>query len=170
MPPLADAWAQVIDVADLAAFVRGAGEDGVGGAVDAVGEPVLLRDLLIQAAEVADFTGEWVEASAAQLAEAGVGHWSGPRSLPLWLPADMQGFSRRSHAAYDRAGGTLRSLGETLRRTLEDERARGLDRDRRSGLSRAEEWLCRPAPLTGQGAPVRRKAPAAVITSIGTPP
>ena len=63
-----------------------------------------------QAADVAGFTGEWVEASAAALADAGVAHWAGPRSLPLWLPADRPGFARRSHAAYDRLGGELRPL------------------------------------------------------------
>ena len=139
VPPLEEAWAQVIDVADLAALVQRAGAASTTGAVDAVGEPVPLRDLLAQAADVAGFTGEFVEASAAELSDLGVAHWSGPRSLPLWLPAEMAGFARRSHAAYDRAGGRLRSLPETLIGTLEDERARGLDRDRRSGLSRTEE-------------------------------
>ncbi|MGC5169370.1 hypothetical protein ACLQ2Q_01820 [Microbacterium sp. DT81.1] len=90
-------------------------------------------------AGVAGFPGEFVEASAAGLGALGVAHWSGPRSLPLWLPAEMAGFARRSHAAYDRAGGRIRSLRETLLATLEDERARGLDRHRRSGLSRTEE-------------------------------
>ncbi|HEX5858689.1 MAG TPA: reductase [Microbacterium sp.] len=139
VPPLEGAWAQVIDVADLATFVRRAGDARETGAVDAVGEPVPLRDLLAQAADAAAFTGERIEASAADLVDAGVAHWAGPRSLPLWLPADRPGFARRSHAAYDRMGGALRPLSETLERTLGDERARGLDRERRSGLTRAEE-------------------------------
>jgi nucleoside-diphosphate-sugar epimerase len=139
VPPLEGAWAQVIDVADLSGFVARAGAEGETGAVDAVGEPIPLRELFVQAADVAGFTGELVETSAAQLANADVAHWAGRRSLPLWLPADMPGFGRRSHAAYDRAGGRLRPLRDTLVRTLDDERERGLDRDRRSGLTRAEE-------------------------------
>ena len=139
LPPLDEAWAQVIDVADLAAFVRRAGAAGATGAVDAVGEPTGLRELLTHAADAAGFTGERVEASAAALLDAGVAYWAGPRSLPLWLPADRPGFARRSHAAYDRLGGQLRPLGDTIARTLGDERARGLDRERRSGLTRAEE-------------------------------
>jgi hypothetical protein len=51
----------------------------------------------------------------------------------------MPGFSTRSIAAYRAAGGRLRALRETLERTLADERSRGLDRERRAGLSRTEE-------------------------------
>ena len=63
----------------------------------------------------------------------------GPRSLPLWLPRDMVGFSTRSHAAYLAAGGRISGIRGTLERTLADERTRGLDRARASGLTRAEE-------------------------------
>ena len=42
-------------------------------------------------------------------------HWMGPRSLPLWLPRDMPGFSTRSNAAYRAAGGRLRGLREHAR-------------------------------------------------------
>jgi hypothetical protein len=51
----------------------------------------------------------------------------------------MPGFMTRSNAAYLAAGGRLRSLRDTLERTLADERARGLDRERRAGLSRTDE-------------------------------
>ena len=51
----------------------------------------------------------------------------------------MPGFWTRSNAAYRLLGGRLRPLRETLARTLADERERGLDRERRSGLSRADE-------------------------------
>ena len=158
--------------ADLAAFVRRAGGAGETGAVDAVGEPIPLRDLLREAADVAGFTGELVEASAAHLLDAGVAYWAGPRSLPLWLPADMPGFARRSHAAYDRAGGRLRSAARHPRsRTLEDERARGLDRDRRSGLTRTEELAVLAGARRAPRPPARCGADrAAVITSIGAPP
>jgi len=63
----------------------------------------------------------------------------GARSLPLWLPADMPGFWTRSNAAYRLLGGRLRPVSETLDRTLADERSRGLDRDRRAGLTRPDE-------------------------------
>jgi len=51
----------------------------------------------------------------------------------------MVGFSTRSNAAYRAAGGSLRSIRDTLVRTLADERERGLGRERKSGLTRAEE-------------------------------
>jgi len=68
-----------------------------------------------------------------------VRYWSGPRSLPLWLPAEWSGFAQRNGAAYLASGGTLSPLPETLRRTVDDERRRGLDRARLSGLTLAEE-------------------------------
>ena len=49
-----------------------------------------------------------------------------------WIPT-------RSNAAYRAAGGRISGIRGTLERTLADERARGLDRARASGLTRTEE-------------------------------
>ena len=68
-----------------------------------------------------------------------VQYWSGPRSLPLWIPAQDVGFAQRSGSAFRAAGGTLRPLHTTLQRTLDDEIARSVDRPRRAGLTPAEE-------------------------------
>ena len=57
----------------------------------------------------------------------------------MWLPRELVGHWSRSNAAYRILGGRLRPLRATLDRTLADERSRGLDRERRSGLSRSEE-------------------------------
>ena len=69
-----------------------------------------------------------------------VAHWAGPRSLPLWLPARharlLDPLERAPIAPPAVACARSR---ETLERTLADERARGLDRERQSGLTRAEE-------------------------------
>jgi hypothetical protein len=51
----------------------------------------------------------------------------------------MSGFADRDASAYLAAGGRIRPLGETIERVLADERARGLDRPRRAGLTRDEE-------------------------------
>lgn len=51
----------------------------------------------------------------------------------------MPGFATRSIAVYRLLGGRLRPLRETLARTLADEQARGLDRPRAAGSTRAEE-------------------------------
>ena len=59
--------------------------------------------------------------------------------MPLWLPGTEVGFARRSNAAYLAAGGTVRPLRDTVARALADERSRGADRERRSGLNAADE-------------------------------
>jgi 2'-hydroxyisoflavone reductase len=128
--------AQVIDVRDLAEFVvRSAGT----GILNAVGDSLPLADALDLAAAVAGFSGRRVEAADDWLVEADVHYWAGSRSLPLWLPLEDAPMTTRSNSAYLAAGGTLRDIVETLRDILADERARGLARERRSGLTRAEE-------------------------------
>jgi 2'-hydroxyisoflavone reductase len=130
---------QVIDVDDLADFIVARGSEGWNGVANATGETIPLGDLLALARASAGHTGDVVEADEGWLTDHEVAYWAGPRSLPLWLPRDMPGFSTRSIAAYRAAGGKLRDVSETLARTLADERERGLDRERRSGLTRDEE-------------------------------
>lgn len=139
VPDAAGRGAQVIDVDDLAAFVRSIGQERWTGVVNAVGDPVPLDEVLSLAREIGGHTGVTITAPDEWLEERGVAFWSGPRSLPLWLPRDMPGFWTRSNAVYRLLGGRPRPLRETLERTLADERARGLDRERRAGLSRADE-------------------------------
>lgn len=153
VPDATDRGAQVIDVDDLAAFVQAIGTQRWTGIANAVGDPVPLDRVLSEAREAAGHTGRLASAPDDWLEAHDVAYWAGPRSLPLWLPADTPGFWTRSNTAYRLLGGRLRPLGETLRRALEDERARGLDRDRRAGLSRADE-LALLAELGGdEGAP-----------------
>ncbi len=139
VPVLAERSVQVIDVTDLAAWIVHAGMTGFVGTVNAVGAPQPLGDVLRQVAALAGYTGRFVEADDDALVAHDVQYWAGPRSLPLWLPTSAAGFARRSGAAFRAAGGRTRPLQETLRRVLEDERARGVERPRRSGLSPADE-------------------------------
>lgn len=139
VPETADRGAQVIDVDDLAEFVPAVGRERWTGIVNAVGDPVPLDRLFADAREVAGHTGALAAADDDWLAAHDVAYWMGARSLPLWLPADMPGFWTRSNAAYRLLGGRLRPVSETLDRTLADERSRGLDRDRRAGLTRPDE-------------------------------
>lgn len=138
-PTAAGRSVQVIDVGDLAGFVVRAGSDGTTGVVDAVGHPHSLEDFFTEARSVTGFDGEVVEADDPWLLQHDVRYWAGERSLPLWIPVEDAGFARRSNAAYLAAGGTVRPLADTLRRTLDDEIGRGVDRERRSGLAEAEE-------------------------------
>jgi len=139
VPEAAGLRAQVIDVDDLVAFIVSSGARGFDGVVDAVGESHPLGHVLDLARDAAGHTGEVHAAPADWLERHGVAHWAGPRSLPLWLPAEVRGFAARSGAAYRAAGGGVRPLSETIERVLQDERVRGVSRSRSSGLERAEE-------------------------------
>lgn len=139
MPETAGRHAQGIDVDDLAEWIVRAGAAGAVGPVNAVGEEVPLAAVLGAARDAAGASAEPVVLDDDTLLARGVQYWAGPRSLPLWLPAEARGFSRRSDTAFLTSGGTRRPLAETMRRVLDDERARGLDRPRRAGLTAAEE-------------------------------
>lgn len=130
---------QAIDARDLAELVVAVGLRVLDGVVDAVGESVPLADVLDLAAEAAGSTGARVVATDEQLAAADVRHWAGPRSLPSWLPREAAGLMARSDAGIRALGATRRPLAETMRDVLADERERGLDRPRASGLTRDEE-------------------------------
>jgi len=140
LTPVADSMrVQVIDVRDLAGWLVSAAAGGLVGTFNAVGNIHGMNETLAWAAEVTGFEGRFVSATDDWLVAHDVNYWAGPRSLPLWLPQTDAGFSQRSNAAFIAAGGTLRSLRETLGDVLQDETVRGLLRDRRAGLTRSEE-------------------------------
>lgn len=138
-PTAAGRFVQVIDVADLAAWVVRAGAAGTTGTINAVGDTHTFDDFVVQAQAVTGSTSDIVEADDAWLLDRDVRWWAGPRSLPLWIPVEDSGFSQRSNRAYGASGGDVRPLQETIRRVLDDERHRGLDRERRSGLTLRDE-------------------------------
>lgn len=145
VPAQEDAFAQVIDVDDLAEFIVSSGARGWRGTVNAVGESLPLPSVLETARAAAGHRGPVVGAAPGWLREHNVAYWSGPRSLPLWLPPDVPGFATRDGRAYRAAGGRNRPLVDTVERVLADERARGLDRPRRAGLRPEEEAELRAA-------------------------
>ncbi|KQV74820.1 hypothetical protein ASC61_07290 [Aeromicrobium sp. Root344] len=139
VPAVADQPMQVIDVRDLASWIVTCAETGATGTVHGAGERTTVGDLVALSAEVAGFTGDQVLASEAWLHEHDVEEWMGPRSLPLWLPASHHGMGLMDDTRALAYGLRRRPLVDTLRATLDDERARGLDRERRAGLSRPDE-------------------------------
>ena len=139
VPDAPEAFAQVIDVDDLAAFVHRVGSERWTGTANAIDDPMPLPDTIAAARRSAGHTGDLVAADPQRLLDLDVSHWMGPRSLPLWLPSDMPGFATRRNDVYRATGGTFRALDDTLARTLDHERARGLDRERSAGLARDEE-------------------------------
>ncbi|PZF55595.1 oxidoreductase [Curtobacterium sp. MCSS17_008] len=139
----------LVDVRDLAAWLvaqaTARGVDAATGAVDVTGDAVPLGEHLATARAVAvrgtssvhpgDATAP---VSDAWLAAHDVAPWSGPRSLPLWLPdADWQGMSDRSNARARATGLTLRPLAETLADTLRWESAQP-EHPHGAGLTDAE--------------------------------
>ena len=136
-------WAQMVDVDDLAAWLCAAGSAGHSGTLNVTGQSSPLQEVLELAAQVAGYEGKMTFAPDGWLLERGVGYWAGPTSLPLWLPMADTAFAQRDtgalRASLTGLGIELSPLAATMERTLADERSRGLDRARRSGLERAEE-------------------------------
>lgn len=138
-PTLEGRHVQVIDVDDLASWLEGAGRDRVVGTINAVGDAHAMREFFGVATDACAFDGELVSVDDSTLLDHDVRYWSGPRSLPLWLPATEVGFAQRDNAAFTATGGTLRPLGESVERALQYESELGLGRPRRSGLTPTEE-------------------------------
>lgn len=139
VPGVADQPMQVLDVRDLARWIVVAAEGGATGTVHGVGERTTVGELVVLSAEAAGFTGVQVVADESWLREHGVEEWSGARSLPLWLPASHHGMGLMDDARALAYGLERRSLLDTVAATLDDERERGLDRERKAGLSRTDE-------------------------------
>jgi nucleoside-diphosphate-sugar epimerase len=140
VPDAPDAPAQLVDVRDLAAWIVDAGERALTGTFDASGPRTTLGAVLDEiAAAVGAPDLERVPVAPDALAAAGVAPWAGPRSLPLWLPASHVGIAARDTAPAAAAGLVCRPVGDTARGALEHERALGLGRERRAGLTPADE-------------------------------
>jgi nucleoside-diphosphate-sugar epimerase len=139
VPVSDDLAVQVVDIDDLVDFIVSAAQRDWRGVVNVFGPSMPLAEVLTAAREVAGHRGAVEAVSPEWLLAHDVAYWAGPRSLPLWYPSDMSGFADRDASAYLAAGGRIRPLGETIERVLADERARGLDRPRRAGLTRDEE-------------------------------
>ncbi|TDV39992.1 epimerase [Actinophytocola oryzae] len=137
--PAADGPMQIIDVRDFASWIVDAGEKGIGGTYDASGPIRPVRAMIEEIAEVVGFDGELVAASNEQLEAAGVNPWAGPRSLPLWLPEGHDGMKTHDPAPSLAAGMPVRPFADVVNDALERERELGLDRERKAGLSLAEE-------------------------------
>jgi 2'-hydroxyisoflavone reductase len=131
--------AQYIDVDDMARWIVDAGEQRISGTYDGIGPHAGLNDLLFDIASAVGGEVEFVPATPAQLAEAEVNPWGGPRSLPLWLPETHTGFQAHDPSPSLAAGLRLSSLEEAVASALAREQELGLDRERHAGLSLDEE-------------------------------
>ncbi|SDK66600.1 Nucleoside-diphosphate-sugar epimerase [Actinopolyspora mzabensis] len=145
VPDVPEQPIQHLDVRDLAEWVVNAGERGITGTHDAVGPIRTLDSVLGEIAELAGTADvEQVPVTPGKLLEAGIAHWEGPRSLPLWAPSSHYGVVTHDPAPAAADGLVTRPLADTVRAALAEERARGLHRPRKSGLTPAveAELLC----------------------------
>lgn len=137
--PGVDHLSQYLDVGDLAAWIVGAAEKGTAGVVDGIGPAQPVLDLIRGIAEAVGSDAELVPVPEPVLVEQKVQPWAGERSLPLWLPETHRGMCARDAGPALAAGFSPRPLAEAAVRALEHERALGLDRERKAGLTPAAE-------------------------------
>lgn len=109
---------QLLDVRDLAAWLVDAAETRAAGIANVGGETFTLAEHLAIARQVAGGRTVPVPVDDAWLDAHDVNPWSGPRSLPLWLPADAAGLNSNSTARAESLGLRRRPLAETLADTL----------------------------------------------------
>ncbi|MFJ6392890.1 NAD-dependent epimerase/dehydratase family protein [Streptomyces sp. NPDC091972] len=128
-----------IDARDFAYWLAGPAATHTG-VFQAQGPVHTLGEVLAAAALAADFSGRWVLASPERLAALDIVPWMGKRALPLWATSSFGPPRSADEAVEPMAPGLVhRSLQEVMHDTLQDEIRRGLSRDRKSGLSRADE-------------------------------
>lgn len=138
--PELDRPVQVIDAEDLAAWLVAAAERRLAGVFNTVGAVMPLREVVEACASAVAGAPRFVEASDAWLGAHGVAPWAGEKSLPLWLPRPQyDGHLTRRNDAARAAGLRLSPVGRTVERALSWECERGLDRQRRAGLTRGRE-------------------------------
>jgi 2'-hydroxyisoflavone reductase len=110
---------QFIDVRDLAQWIVFAAQIGLTGTFDGIG-PLFRRGAFLtecQDAVGATCTFTWVDRTFLESQE--IKRWSGPRSLPMWIPLpDYAGFNTRDTSPALSSGLTVRPLSQSARDTL----------------------------------------------------
>lgn len=138
VPDLPDGLVQLIDARDLAAWTVDAAERRIAAIANVGGATLPLREHLAIAASVAGTTVEPAPVPESWLEAHGVNPWSGPRSLPLWLPAEDAGLNSSDMSLVESLGLVRRPLAVTLADTLEW-REQHPELELKSGLTDAEE-------------------------------
>lgn len=150
-PGSPDDSVQVIDVRDLAAWIVDSAESGRTGDFDGVGPVTSIGELLAAVATGLDADPAWTWVDHESLAAQGVEPWSGPGSLPLWLPRpSYDGMLAHDPTPSAEAGLVTRPVEETARDTLTWLRATpdavvsGMTREREAEV--LGSWVSRRGP------------------------
>ncbi|WP_228942655.1 NAD-dependent epimerase/dehydratase family protein [Nocardioides sp. Leaf374] len=110
---------QVLDARDLATWVVTAAERRLTGAYDAVGPTTTAGELLAEVAAGVGVTPRLRWVASDRLEAAGVQAWSGPDSLPLWLPRPAyDGMLAHDATPSLAAGLVVRPVADSARDTL----------------------------------------------------
>jgi 2'-hydroxyisoflavone reductase len=139
VPNAPDQATHHLDVDDLAAWLVTGAEQRLGGTFNAAGRPVALGPLLKEIHSVAGGEVELVPVAEERLVAAGVNAWSGPKSLPMWIPGEHLLTKNWDVQPAIDAGLRFRSVAEAAGSALAYERQLGLDRPRRAGLTPEDE-------------------------------
>ena len=137
VPDTPDVPVQVLDARDLAEWLVRAAVSRTAGVANAGGETHTFAEHLETVRSVTGFTGAFEVVGEDWLAEHGVEPWMGPRSLPLWLPADAIALNAHDTSLAQQLGLRTRPLADTLADTLAWELAE--PGERRAGLTDDEE-------------------------------
>jgi 2'-hydroxyisoflavone reductase len=130
---------QWIDVRDLADWIVDGAERRLAGTFDAVGPTTTRGELFVRTAEALGVTPQFTWVHQPFLLSNDVNPWSGPRSLPLWLPLpEYAGFLTHDWTDAMGAGLKQRAVSETARDTLAWQRRSG-HQIQRAGLKPEEE-------------------------------
>ena len=140
VPDTPDLPTSVIDVRDLADWILDSAEGCGTGTFNAVGPVMLFGQWIALCREIGGHTGPVALAQPSWVVEQQVEQYMGPDSLAMWiLQPGYEGWSARSGAAAVAAGLRHRPRHELVADLLAWERAQGLDRPRRAGLTPTRE-------------------------------
>jgi nucleoside-diphosphate-sugar epimerase len=118
VPDLPAGLVQLIDARDLAAWTVDAAERRIAAVANVGGATLPLSEHLAIAAAVSGGDVTPIPAGEDWLLAHGVEPWMGPRSLPLWLPADSAGLNSSDLSLVESLGLVRRPLAQTLADTL----------------------------------------------------
>jgi 2'-hydroxyisoflavone reductase len=140
VPDTPDVPTQVVDVRDQAAWILDSAERGTVGVYDVVGPIVPFGEWIDLCRRIGGHVGLVVPVPQEWLLEQNVTQYMGEDSLAMWsVEPGWEGWSTRTGEAAAAAGLRHRDRSSLVTDVLAYERAEGLERPRKAGLSAQRE-------------------------------